>query len=139
MSAVDFGAWAIPGLTLELGGRSYVGRPPSVADGRKLLAAAVRAEVNLGLEEGPIPDDVLEVLATIGPDDHPALGADLHAQLVADGIPQTTIDRMAYYAVFYWARGKAYADRLASILWTPRDLPDGDEQPEDGGVAPKSL
>ena len=122
MAAVDFEEWAAaPGLPLTLGGRTYLVPSPSVADAKKVLAAAIRAEVRLGLVEGPIPDAVQAVLDTIEPGEHPALGP-VYDQLAADGVPQVTVDRMAYYAVFYWARGKEYADTLARILWTPRDL-----------------
>lgn len=118
--SVDFSQWAIPALPLTLGGRTYEVRPPCVADMRKLLACAVRAEVNLGVAKGPIPDDVQAVLKTIGRDDHPALGKDVYDQMVTDGVHPTTIDRMAYYAVLYWTRGKTVADVYAAALWTPR-------------------
>jgi hypothetical protein len=118
--SVDFSQWAIPALPLTLGGRTYEVRPPCVADMRKLLACAVRAEVNLGVVKGPIPDDIQTVLDTIKPDDHPALGKTVHDQMVADGVHPTTIDRMAYYAVLYWTRGKTVADVYAAALWTPR-------------------
>lgn len=140
-SASDFKAWAqqdlvIPDLDTPLGVRTFRVRPPSVGDGGKLLACAVRGEVKLGLVEGPIPDDVQAVLDTIEPGDHPALG-ETYQELVDAGVSQFTIDRLAYYAIFYWARGEEYADTLARILFTPRvtdDLfPDGDS----GGPAPK--
>lgn len=121
MATVDFESWAVPQLKLTLGERTYSVRPPSVADAGKLLASALRAEVNLGISAGPLPDEVLNVLATIKPGEHPALG-DVFQQLIDDGIHQATIDRMAYYAVFYWARGKGYADSIAAILWAPREL-----------------
>ena len=122
MSAVDFGEWAaVEGLTLTLGGRTYTVPPPTVGAMRQILAAAVRGEVNLRIVQGEIPAEVQEVLDTIGPHDHPALGP-VYDQLVADDVPKLAIDRMAYYAVFYWARGREYADALARILWTPRDL-----------------
>lgn len=117
---VDFSEWAVPSLPLTLGGRTYEVRPPSVGDMGKLLACAVRAEVNLGVAKGPIPADVQTVLDTIGPGDHPALGADVYQQMVDDGVNPTTIDRMAYYAIFYWTRGKTVADIYAKILWSPR-------------------
>lgn len=121
MTAVDFGEWAaVDGLRLTLGGRTYTVRPPSVRAMRQVLAAAVRAEVNLGLVKGEIPPEVQAVLDDIKPGEHPALG-DAHAQLEADDVPQAVVDRMTYYAVFYWARGKAYADALANVLWAPRD------------------
>lgn len=122
MSSRDFAAWAEPNLVLTLGERTYTVRPPSVADGGKLLALAVRGEVAVGIVPGPVSDEVQEVLDSIGPDEHPALGADVYAQLVADGWSDMTISRMAYYAIFYWTRGAEYADRIAAILFTPRDI-----------------
>lgn len=121
-TAPDFASWAVPDLIIPLRGRTYTVRPPSVDDMGKLLACAVRGEVNLLRSvAGPIPDEVQEVLDSIGPDEHPALGEVYH-QMVADGVHPVTIDRMAYYAVFYWARGKEYADTIAAVLWSPRDL-----------------
>lgn len=136
MSAVDFAQWAVPDLKLTLGDRAYFVRPPSTAAARKLLAAAVRAEVNLGIVPGPVPAPVQEVLDTFGPDDHPALG-DVHDQLVADGVDPQTVDRMAYYATFYWARGKQYADWLAIALWAPRDAAQDAAGDGAGGAGPK--
>lgn len=127
MPAVDFAEWAAPGLELAFGGRTYVVQPPSVSAAKQVLAAAVRGEVSLGLAKGPLSEELRAVLASIG-DTHPALGP-VFDQLAADGVPQVTIDRMSYYAVFYWARGKEYADTLARLLW---------DQSEHGGEpAPK--
>jgi len=133
VTAVDFGEWAaVDGLPLTLGGRTYTVRPPSVRAMRQVLAAAVRAEVNLGLVQGEIPAEIQAVLDDIKPGEHPGLG-DVYDQLDADGVPQVVVDRMTYYAVFYWARGKAYADSLATILWTPRDVGDaGDTEAPKG-------
>lgn len=131
MSAVDFEEWAAPGLDITLGGRTYTVPPPSVDDAKKILAAAVRGEVKLGLVKGEIPAEVQAVLDTIG-DGHPALGP-VYGQMVADGVAAMTIDRAAYYAVFYWARGKDYADSLASILWAPREV--GENTAEAGEAA----
>lgn len=122
MSSRDFAAWAEPNLVLTLGERTYTVRPPSVADGGKLLALAVRGEVAVGITPGPVSDEVQEVLDSIGHDEHPALGADVYAQLVADGVSDKTINRMAYYAIFYWTRGAEYADWIAAALFTPRDI-----------------
>lgn len=132
-STSDFKAWAQQDLVIPLGDRTFTVRPPSVDAAGKLLACAVRGEVNLRIVEGPIPDDVQAVLDTIGKDEHPALG-DTYKEMVAAGLSPVTIDRLGYYAVFYWARGEEYADTLARILFTPRvtdDLfPDeGDETP----------
>ncbi|WP_193596071.1 hypothetical protein [Microbacterium sp. YJN-G] len=131
-TAPDFAAWAVPDLVIPLGGRTYTVRPPSVGAMGKLLACAVLGEVNLGIVDGPIPDEVQAILDTIGPDEHPALG-DAYEQMVADGVHPTTIDRMAYYAVFFWTRGKEYADTLAAVLWSPREL--GEES--EAEAAPK--
>ncbi|UFU03434.1 hypothetical protein LQF12_02150 [Ruania suaedae] len=126
MPAVDFSEWAdVDGLTLTLGGRTYTAPPPSVRAMRKVLAAAVRGEVNLGFVKGPVPDEVQKVLDTIGPDEHPALGP-AYDRLVKDDVPQPVVDRMGYYAVFYWARGKAYADSLARVIWTPTEASESD-------------
>jgi hypothetical protein len=122
MSARDFAAWAEPNLVLTLGERTYRVRPPSVADGGKLLALAVRGEVAVGISPGPILAEVQDVLDGIGPDEHPALGPEVYAQLVADGASDVTISRMAYYAIFYWTRGPEYADWIAAALFTPRDV-----------------
>jgi len=114
-TATDFSSWAVPDLVLTLGGHEFIVHPPSVDDMGKLLACAVRGEVNLGLISGTIPAEVQGVLDTIK-DEHPALGAAYH-EMIAAGINPITIDRMGYYAVFYWARGKDFADRLAVLLW----------------------
>lgn len=121
MGAVDFSEWVAPDLTITLGDRTYTVRPPSVEAAKQILAAAVRGEVNLGLVKGTVPPEVQAVLDAIEPDRHPALG-DAFTAMVEDGVPATTIDRVAYYAVFYWARGKEYADTLAKVLWLPRDV-----------------
>lgn len=116
MGAVDFAEWAAPGLELTWGGRTYMVPPPTVRGMRQVLAAAVRGEINLGLVSGPTPPEVVEVLDTIGTDEHPALGP-VFQQLADDGVPAVTIDRMSYYAAFYWARGREYADVVARWLW----------------------
>ncbi len=133
VTAADFASWAVPDLVITLGERDYTIAPPSVDDMGKLLACAVRGEVKLGIVKGPIPEDVQAVLDTIGPDDHPALGEGTYAQAVADGVHPETISRMAYYSVFFWARGKEYADRLAVLLWGREEA----DRAEAEGPAPK--
>lgn len=129
MAAVDFEAWAAPNLEIKLGDRTYGVRPPSVEDAKLILALAVRGEVNLGLVEGDVPDEVQALIDTIPADAHPALG-DAFGRMRADGHPAATIDRVAYYAIFFWARGKAYADTLAKILWTPRAVEEAVSAPK---------
>lgn len=122
----DFAAWAIPDLVIPLPcadgeKRDFVVHPPSVDDMGKLLAVVVRAEVNLEIVEGPIPDEVQQVLDCIKADEHPALGA-AYQQMVDAGVHPVTIDRMAYYCVFYWTRSADYADRVAQLLWARESL-----------------
>lgn len=130
MPTVDFTDWAVPDLVLTLGGHTYAVHPPSVDRARLVLACAVRSEVSLGLSAGPVPDELNVVLD--GLDDTPlgvvTLGQGVYDALVADGHPPATIDRMAYYAMHFWARGKARADAIAVLAWTPKvDAGDGDE------------
>lgn len=120
MPFTDFEEWVTPDLELTLRGRTFVVRPPSVEAGKKIAAAAVRGEIRLGLIEGvrEVPEEIQRVLDTIAIGEHPALG-DAYGQM-AEHLDQITLDRAAYYATFYWARSKDYADRLARILWSPR-------------------
>lgn len=131
MTAVDFEQWVAPDLVLTLGGRTYRVPPPSVDDAGKILALAVLAEVMLGISDGEVPRGVRDVVDGIGSSEHPAL-RDAHRQMVADGLLPVTIDRAATYAIFFWARGKEYADAIAVLIWTPR------ETVEAGGSAPKA-
>ncbi|WP_194385185.1 DUF7426 family protein [Microbacterium luteum] len=134
MGHVDFTDWAVQDLVLPYKGKQYRVPAPSVRRAPLILASALRGEINLGYardETGApiteVPEEVQELLDTIG-DTHPGLTDEVYAQMVADDLPVVTIDRMAYYAVFYWARGREYADRLAALMWTPRELPE-EEQP----------
>lgn len=133
----DFAAWAIPDLTIPLPcadgtTRNFVVHPPNVEDSRKLLASAVRGEVELGILQGvKIPDEIQEVLDSIK-DEHPSLGT-AYQEMVDAGVNPTTIDRMAYYCVFYWTRSKEYADTIAVLLWA-REQADAEEA---NGPAPK--
>jgi len=113
----SFDAWARPDLVLPLGGRTYPVRPPSVETGKTLMACAVRAEINLGIVRGELSAELKALIDAIKPGEHPALG-DTYHQLEAAGVDQVTIDRMAYYAVFYWAKGQEYADWIAELLWS---------------------
>ncbi|MGX5772699.1 DUF7426 family protein [Microbacterium trichothecenolyticum] len=145
MSAVDFTEWAAPDLVFRnlgadaegRGGRTFSVRPPSVGDSAKVLALAARGEVNLGVvpKGTQLPAEMLEVIESIGPDAHPALGATFYEMRDA-GISAATIDRAAYYAIFYWARGKEYADNLATLLWAERE-PVADAPAGGGDARPK--
>ena len=132
MTVVDFEAWARPNLELPLRGRTFVVRPPSVEATGQLLACAVRGEINLGIIDEELPAELQAVLDTIEPGTHPALGG-TYQELVEAGVDPVTIDRMAYYAVYYWTRGPEYAMRLARILWTPRETDGEQGEPGAGG------
>ena len=131
-TVVDFAQWVTPDLVLPLRGELYQVRPPTVEAAQQIIAAAARAEINLGIAKGPVSAEVQEILDGIGPDDHPALG-EAYEWMVANGVPAPDIDRAAYYAVFYWAKGRDYADKIARALWAP--AADG-EAPEES-PAPK--
>ncbi|MDJ1113238.1 DUF7426 family protein [Microbacterium dauci] len=136
MSTVDFTAWVIPPLVLTLGDQAYTVQPPSVERAKMIFAAAARAEVNLGLTPGPLPAELDEILDAIGTS-HPALGDKVFEQMAADEVPVETIDRLSYYATFYWARGADYAGALAQLLWGIRDLGSGAAEAGEG-EAPKA-
>ncbi|WP_102193211.1 DUF7426 family protein [Microbacterium aurantiacum] len=137
-TATDFADWAIPALTLpplptrDGEPRVFVIQPPSVGDVSKLLACAVRGEVKLGIVKGPIPAGVQEILDSISPDEHPALGS-TYQEMVDAGVHPDTIGRAAYYSVFYWTRGRDWADGLAVLLWGREQGNEG----EAGETAPK--
>lgn len=116
---VDFTSWLTPSLVIPLGGRTYTVPPPSVAAARNILACAVRSELSLGLVTGTLDDELTAVLADLAdvPLGDITLTVDVHAQMVADGLPASDIDRAAYYALHFWARGKERADWLAEHLW----------------------
>jgi hypothetical protein len=115
----DFTDWAVGDLVLTLDGREYRSRPPSVEQGKLLIALAVKAEIQLGLVKGDLPDDLAELIEKAGttPLAETSLGAPTNEALVADGVNPETIRRMAVYGIFYWVRGKDRADLLAQAMW----------------------
>lgn len=132
-TASDFASWAIPDLIIPLRCadgelREFVVHPPSVADMGKLLASAVLGELKLGIVKGEIPPDVQDVLDSMN-GEHPSLGT-AYQEMVDAGVHGITIDRMAYYCVFYWTRGKEFADTIAVLLWARESLDDeGTDEP----------
>lgn len=133
-SAVDFSQWVAPGLTMPLGDRTYMVPAPSLDRAKKIIALAVRAEVDFRMVKGDVPEGVADVLATIEGDERPGLGS-AAAEMVADGVDIFTISRMHTYAVFYWARGREYADAFAALVWAER-APENDDE---AGGSPKAL
>lgn len=140
MSAVDFSDWAIPDLVITLGGKDYTVHPPSVEGAKSILALAVQSEILLHLASADdVPPAIQEALDTLAQAGTPrgvvSLGQDVYDELVADGHPPVTIDRVALYAVYFWARGRARADAVAHYLWDPKDQ----ETEDDGeGESPKA-
>lgn len=119
--SVDFTAWVEPNLDVTLGGVQYSCPPPSVAAAKIIVAFAVLSEHRLGLVTGD-PDPELVELADSRADSRLAvitLGSTIYDRMVADGVTQTTIDRVGYYAMHFWARGKTQADWLAQAMWSP--------------------
>lgn len=133
MSTVDFEQFAVPALHLPLGGRTYVVSPPSVEDAAKILALAVAAEVKLGIVTGEVPPEIQGILDTIGQDEHPAL-REAYGQMRLHEVPAATIDRAAMFAVFFWAKGRAYAEAIATLLFTDTG---SEESEEVAATAPK--
>lgn len=124
MGTVDFSEWVVQDLVIPLGGRTYRVPPPSVGRARTILALAVQSEIFLGLVKAEMPKDLQDAVNEVmdAPLGEITLGPDVYAQLIEDGHPAQTIDRMAYYAMHYWARGKARADALATLMWgTPKE------------------
>ena len=122
MPSVDFTAWATPNLEVTLAGHDYSAKPPSVAQAKVILAFAVIAEHGLDLVKGePDPELVALTKAQKVPLAAVSLGQDVYDQMIADGIDQATTDRVGYYAMHFWARGKAQADWLAQAMWATPD------------------
>lgn len=136
MTAVDFEAWAVPDLTLTFKGRSYTVPPPDVDRAKVIMASALRAEVNLGIVAGPVDEEIDRILATVG-DSHPALTDGVYEQMAADGVPVKSIDRMSYFAVFYWARSAEYAGWIATRLWQLDSAATPSEKAGGAEAAPK--
>lgn len=134
MVAVDFDEWAADDLELTYRGRTFTVAPPTVGDWKILAAAAVRFEIEFGLVKAEMPAEMQATLTSLGPDAHPALGA-THAVMVEAGVPKIYIDKFSYYAIWFWARGRTYADLMAQAMWTPRAI----DHPTagGGGDAPK--
>lgn len=132
---MDFAGWAVPDLVITLGGKDYTVRPPSVEGAKAILALAVQSEIRLRLVQGDMPADLQatidDLVAAETPRGVVSLGQDIYDELVADGHPPVTIERVGLYAVYFWARGRERADAIAHALWTPDDQEPADEGPED--------
>ncbi|MDQ1127562.1 hypothetical protein QE428_002595 [Microbacterium sp. SORGH_AS 505] len=132
MSAVDFAEWAAPHLVLTFGEHTFRVTPPTTGEvTARVLALAVVAEVELGLVTGPVPDAIEEIVNGIGPDEHPALReayGEMKDLVQQHKLLPASIDRAAVYAIFFWARGREYADWIAELIWTR--IPDAKDEAE---------
>jgi len=121
VSAFDFAEFAEPFLLLPLHGVTYSCRPPSVPGAAVIAALNARSRVQLGLDEGPVATEALDLLEREASDVPLAvltLGQAVYDALVAAGESPTTINRMGYYAMAYWWGGEDYALTLSRLMWT---------------------
>ena len=131
MPSVDFAAWVEPNLDVTLGGRDYSIPPPNVAKAKIIVALAVVSEHQVGLVKGdPDPEVVAIVEAQTDSLAVITLGQELYDRMGADGVSQVTIDRVGYYALHYWARGKPQADWMATVMWSPEASEPGEPSPK---------
>lgn len=137
MATVDFSGWVADDLQIPLGGKTYTVPPPSVDQAKGILACALQAEQRLGFTTRPLPDGMQEILDKLEgiPLGHVSLTESVYSEMVADGVPAVTLNRVALYAVWFWAYGKKLAEAFAELLWA---VPDEDEATggEDQGEAP---
>jgi len=118
--SVDFAEWVTPNLDVTLSGVGYSIPPPSVAAAKVIVALAVLSEHRLGLVKGdPDPDIVAIAEAQETPMSVLTLGQPVVDAMETAGVDSATIDRVGYYSLHFWARGKAQADLLATLMWSP--------------------
>ena len=135
MSAFDFTEFAEPNLEIPLHGVTYSSKPPSVEDAAIILALHAQARIGLNLDEGPLDVALLALIEKKASDVPLAvltLGRDVYDALVAAGESPTTINRVGYYGMLYWARGEEYAVALSRAMWAPES-----EAVESGPKAPR--
>lgn len=102
-----------PNLELEVGTKLYVIPPPTKKNGL-ILAAVVTAGANK--EEGEEPSqEIQQVLDGVDPDQdfsEMALGKRVFDLMVKDDVPGSHIDRLGFYAMYYWVLGETAADAI---------------------------
>ena len=123
MPTVDFTAWVTPNLDVTLGGHAYSSPPRSVAEMKVILAFAALSEHALGIAKGEPDRELVELVESqTEPLAALTLGRPIYDQMISDGIDLDTVQRVGYYAMHYWARGKARADWLAGLMWAPEPV-----------------
>ena len=141
MSTFDFTEFAEPNLEIPLHGVTYSSPPPSVEEAAVILALHARARIGLGLDEGPL-DPQLETLiadkAGLKPLAELTLGKTVYDALVEAGESATTINRMGYFGMLYWARGEEYAISISRAMWNPEAVVAGESGPKGSVTRSKS-
>jgi hypothetical protein len=125
----DLTAWLTPDLTLNLGGRTYTVRPPTVEMGLNLTALNVAGVAGYLAVQGACPTcgrtEPLEITDDINTryealKDTPlgvlSLGQDVYEQMVTDALPEKHIDTAALYAMYYWTMGEKTADKILESM-----------------------
>jgi hypothetical protein len=120
MPSVDFAAWVTPNLEITLGGHAYSCPPRSVEQMKIVLAFAALSEHNIGVSPNA-PDASLIEIVEAQTEDLAALtlGHEIYDRMIADGVDMVSIQRVGYYAMTYWSRGKERADLIAGLMWAP--------------------
>jgi hypothetical protein len=124
--AFEFGRWAQPDLPIEgKDGRRYFAPPPSVQDGKAIIALTVVAEHRIGLVKSE-PDPAMVKLAESITEDLAVLtlGREVRDQMVTDGLSEMTIARAGYYAMWFWSAGEAAADGICALMWGTDEVTD---------------
>ena len=130
MALKDLTEYLAPNLDLPLAGKTYSISPPSRDAGLKLAAiVAVGTAETTGQSEAATDEQraLIEASTNDALGDL-SLGADVHAAMVADGVPSAHIDTAAMYAMYYWVLGETAADRIF----------EAQADAKAGGAAPKA-
>lgn len=131
-----FSSWAQPNMPIEgKDGRTYSCPPPSVEQGKSILALAVVAEHRHGLATGEL-DPEMDKLAKSVTEDLAilTLGRVVRDQMIADGLSEMTIARAGYYGMWFWAVNEAFADWICGQMWSATPV---DEVTDTAPKAPK--
>jgi len=121
MAHVNFDRWAMPGLDLTMGGKTYT--VPAPHGERLNLAIPAFASVEAfrsGLSKAAVTQETLDVIACIDePFEEVMLGSSAYAEMQSDGMHPEVISRMALYSMWKWAspHGDQIADLMAQYNW----------------------
>ncbi|MFD2839329.1 hypothetical protein ACFSYH_01925 [Populibacterium corticicola] len=117
MAFKDLKQYLVKDLEIPLGGKTYLVPPPTKENGL-ILASFIALGINAARGADSSEEDIARVqentdtnLATI------SLGGEVHAQMLADGVPEAHIDQAAIYAMYYWTMGEESADAAFETLY----------------------